>query len=65
MRPSALDPYREGRAPPLRDRLRELGPSVVDVEVDDEAVLVDLDTPAAAAAQGMAPIHFFDRGPGD
>jgi len=44
LRAAALEPYRQGQAPPLRDRLRELGDAVVDVAVNDARVLADIDT---------------------
>ena len=58
LRAAALGPYGAGLAPPLRDRLRELGDQVIDVDVEDSAVLVDVDTPQDAAACGQAPVRF-------
>lgn len=46
MRPSVLDAYRVPSPPPLREHLRSLGERLADVEVDDPAVLADLDTSA-------------------
>lgn len=47
LRSEALARYRSADPPPpLRDHLRELGAAVVDVDVNDPAVLLDLDTAA-------------------
>lgn len=45
IRPEGLARYLEPDPPPLRDHLRALGPRCVDEEVDDPAVLLDLNTP--------------------
>jgi CTP:molybdopterin cytidylyltransferase MocA len=45
LRPEVLDPYRRTSPPPLRDVLRGLGDRVADVAVDDDRILVDVDTP--------------------
>jgi CTP:molybdopterin cytidylyltransferase MocA len=46
LRRAALRRYAEPSPPPLRDHLRGLGAAVGDVEVNDTAVLIDLNTPA-------------------
>ena len=46
LRPEALAPYRTPKPPPLRDHLRALGDQCADQDVNDPAVLIDLDTPA-------------------
>jgi molybdenum cofactor cytidylyltransferase len=46
LRPEALDRYLAPNPPPLRDHLATLGDRVVSVDVDDPAVLLDLDTPS-------------------
>lgn len=46
LRPAALARYAEPSPPSLRDHLRALGDAVVGVEVNDPAVLIDLNTPA-------------------
>lgn len=46
LRRAALDRYAEPEPPPLRDHLRALGEAVADVDVNDPAVLLDLNTPA-------------------
>jgi CTP:molybdopterin cytidylyltransferase MocA len=59
LRATALEPYRRGDAPPLRDHLRALGPAALDVDVDDASVLEDLDTPAdVERVTGRAPVFF-------
>jgi CTP:molybdopterin cytidylyltransferase MocA len=51
VRPAALEVYRDASAPPpLRDHLRSLGPACVDLDIEDSAVLVDLDTAAQVGA---------------
>lgn len=62
LRPDALRPYGVGLVPTLRDRLRELGGQVIDLEVEDPAVLVDVDTPEDAEACGQAPVRFAPHG---
>jgi molybdenum cofactor cytidylyltransferase len=45
LRPEALQRYLQPDPPPLRDVLKELGDRCVDEEVDDPAVLLDLNVP--------------------
>lgn len=46
LRRAALMRYAEESPPPLRDHLRAMGAAVADVDVNDTAVLIDLNTPA-------------------
>ncbi len=46
LRPSVLKRYLEPSPPPLRDHLHALGAACVDEEVNDTAVLLDINTPA-------------------
>lgn len=59
LRPAALDRYKEPNPPPLRDYLKELGDRCVEEEVTDASVLLDLNTPADAAAVLGALPRFF------
>ncbi|EYF08988.1 nucleotidyltransferase family protein [Chondromyces apiculatus] len=45
VRAAALARYAEPDPPPLRDHLRSLGAGIVDHDVDDPAILTDLDKP--------------------
>jgi CTP:molybdopterin cytidylyltransferase MocA len=58
LRQAALDAYALPEPPPLREHLRALGKACADVDVDDAAVLVDLDTPAQAMSWLRAPPRF-------
>jgi hypothetical protein len=58
LRLAALEAYRSGSPPPLRDHLRALGDRVVDEEVDDPQVLADLDTSADVVRLLGAPPRF-------
>jgi CTP:molybdopterin cytidylyltransferase MocA len=58
LRLAALEAYRSGSPPPLRDHLRALGDRVVDEEVDDPQVLDDLDTSADVVRLLGAPPRF-------
>lgn len=46
LRRAALDRYTEPSPPPLRDHLHALGAAVAGVDVNDTAILIDLNTPA-------------------
>lgn len=46
LRRAGLERYAAPDPPPLRDHLRALGEAVADVDVNDTAILVDLNTPA-------------------
>jgi CTP:molybdopterin cytidylyltransferase MocA len=58
LRPEALDAYRSASPPVLRDHLRALGPRCVEVDVDDPAVRIDLNTPADVMGLLGAPPRF-------
>jgi len=58
LRLEALDPYRSPSPPVLRDHLRALGPRCVEVEVEDPAVRIDLNTPADVMGLLGAPPRF-------
>jgi molybdenum cofactor cytidylyltransferase len=58
LRAEALAPYRKPQPPALRDHLRTLGARCVDVEVDDSAVRLDLNTPADIMGALRAPPRF-------
>ena len=58
LRPAALEVYAGKTPPPLREHLRTLGAACADVDVDDSAVLVDLDTPAQVGAWLRGPPRF-------
>lgn len=58
LRAPALARYREADPPPLRDHLRALGDRCVDEDVQDAAVLLDLDTPADVVRATGAPPRF-------
>ncbi len=61
LRKAALDRYAEPAPPPLRDHLRALGESVAEVEVNDPAILVDLNTPADVMGLLRALPRFLDN----
>jgi CTP:molybdopterin cytidylyltransferase MocA len=46
LRRAALEVYSRPEPPPLRDHLKALGAAVADVEVNDPAILIDLNTPS-------------------
>lgn len=58
VRAAALEPYRAPSPPVLRDYLRSLGPRCVEVDVDDPAVRIDLNTPADVMGLLGAPPRF-------
>lgn len=58
VRVEALAPYAQKAPPPLRDLLRTLGSRCQDVEVDDPAVRLDLNTPADVMGALRAPPRF-------
>jgi CTP:molybdopterin cytidylyltransferase MocA len=60
LRPVALARYAEPSPPPLRDHLRALGDAVIGVEVNDPAVLVDLNTAADVIGQLRTLPRFLD-----
>lgn len=65
VRAEALEPYRSPSPPVLRDHLRSLGPRCVEVDVDDPAVRLDLNTPADVMGLLGSPPRFVPLdGPG-
>lgn len=60
MQNAALDRYRQANPPPLRDHLRTLGDACIGVDVRDNDVLVDIDTPAEAARYLQGPPTFLN-----
>ena len=46
LRREALEVYKSGSPPPLRDHLHTLGDRVASVEVSDPTIVLDLNTPA-------------------
>jgi CTP:molybdopterin cytidylyltransferase MocA len=58
LRAALLERYRVPSPPPLRELLRELGPRVAEVVVDDASVVVDFNT-AADLAPYAGEVRFF------
>jgi CTP:molybdopterin cytidylyltransferase MocA len=59
LRRAALARYAEPAPPTLREHLRALGNACASVDVDDAAILLDLDTPADVQSALGAPPRFF------